>query len=134
MTEDVLSLFPREQHTDLALTQLTEDDLEVAEASIRFALQSCPVEGVLTGPDGTPVTYDSLQTLLGKLEGLENQSDIGPQLDGDALGQLRSVIGYTSENCPVENVSTFHDGRPILGINILALAEKLRNEEPVRQT
>ncbi|HXX72091.1 MAG TPA: hypothetical protein VEI80_00215 [Candidatus Acidoferrales bacterium] len=111
------------------MPELTEDDLEVAEASIRFALQSCPVEGVLTGPNGAPVTYDSLQTLLEKLVESENRSDSGPQLGDDVLSQLKEVIGYTSENCPVENVSTFHDGRPILGVNVLALANKLSNLE-----
>jgi hypothetical protein len=112
------------------LPELTEDELEVAEASIAFALQNCPVEGVLTGPDGTPVTYDGLQALLERLREMENRS--GPQLDDDILNQLKAVIDYTNENCPVENVSTFHDGRPILGSNITALAEKL-NEQSVNQ-
>jgi len=108
------------------LTELTEDELEVAEASIAFALQNCPVEGVLTGLDGTPVTYDGLQNLLENLREMENRSDSGPQIDDEILNLLKAVIDYTSENCPVENVSTFHDGRPILGTNIMALAEKLR--------
>jgi hypothetical protein len=42
------------------------------------------------------------------------------------LETLRSVIDYTSENCPVEGVSTFHDGRPMTGKNIMTLDEKLR--------
>ena len=115
------------------MLELTEDDLEVAEASITFALQNCPVEGVLTGPDGAPVTYDGLQALLGKLHEMENRSDSGQQLGDDIRSQLKAVIDYTSENCPVENVSTFHDGRPILGSNILALAEKLRQQASVNQ-
>ena len=115
------------------MLELTEDDLEVAEASITFALQSCPIEGVLTGPDGTPVTYDGLQNLLDKLQEMENRSDSGPQIGDDVLSQLKAVINYTSENCPVENVSTYHDGRPILGTNIMALAEKLRQKASVNQ-
>lgn len=115
------------------MLELTEDELEVAEASLTFALQNCPVEGVLTSPDGTHVTYDGLQTLLETLKGMENRSDARPQIAVDIQSQLRAVIGYTSENCPVENVSTFHDGRPILGANIMALAEKLREQASVDQ-
>jgi len=115
------------------LLELTEDDLEVAEASINFALQNCPVEGLLTGPDGAPVTHDGLQALLEKLQEMENRSDSGAQLGDDIQSQLKVVIDYTSENCPVENVSAFHDGRPILGNNILALAEKLREQASVSQ-
>ena len=48
----------------MSLLELTEDELEVAEVGIAFALQNCPVEGVLTSPDGTPVTYDGLQAVL----------------------------------------------------------------------
>ena len=106
---------------------MTEDDLEVAEASISFALQNCPVEGVLTGPDGMAVTYDGLQALLGRVKELENRSDNGPMPD-DVVAQLQAVIDYTSENCPVESVSTFHDGRPILGRNVTDLAEKLKEQ------
>jgi hypothetical protein len=113
------------------LPDLTEDELEVAEASITFALQNCPVEGVLTGPDGTPVTFDGLQALLERLKEMENRS--GTQLDDDILNQLKAVVDYTSENCPVESACTFHDGRPILGINIMALAEKLREKKLANQ-
>jgi hypothetical protein len=113
------------------LLELTEDELEIAEASINFALQNCPVEGVLTGVDGAPVTYDGLQALLEKLQDMENR--FGPQLDDDVLNQLKAVIDYTGENCPVENVSTFHDGRPILGSSIMALAERLRGRTSANQ-
>jgi len=41
--------------------ELIENDLEVAEASVRFALENCPVEGVLSREDGTPVSLDGLQ-------------------------------------------------------------------------
>ena len=115
------------------MLELTEDELEVAEVSIAFALQNCPVEGVLTSPDGTPVTYDGLQALLERLKEMENRPGSGPQIDDEILNQVRAVIDYTSENCPVENVSTFHDGRPILGTNITALAEKLRAQASERR-
>jgi len=113
------------------MLELTEDELEIAEASITFALQNCPVEGVLTGADAAPITYDDLQDLLERLQNMENRS--GPQPDDDILDRLKAVIDYTSENCPVENVSTFHDGRPILGSNIMALAERLRGRTSVDQ-
>ncbi len=115
------------------MPELTDDDLEIAEASITFALQNCPVEGVLTGVDGAPVTYDDLQLLLERLKEMENRSDSGPRLDHEALSRLKVVIDYTSENCPVENVSTFHDSRPILGSNMMALAKKLKEQASVNQ-
>jgi hypothetical protein len=104
--------------------ELTEDDLEVAEASLSFALQSCPVEGVLSSPEGTPVTYDKLQSLLDELRQVEAKSS-NSELGEESLLQLKVVIDYTSENCPVENVATFHDGRSISGKDIMALAQKL---------
>jgi hypothetical protein len=104
--------------------KLTEDDLEVAEASLGFALQNCPVEGVLSSPGGTPVTYDELQSLLDELRQAEDKPS-NSELGEEALLQLKVVIDYTSENCPVENVATFHDGRSIAGKDIIALAKKL---------
>ena len=110
---------------DLAEPELTKDDLEVAEASIRFAMQSCPVEGVLSMDDGSPVSLDDLQSLIEVLEEVEKQKVLPLRLNEDALAQLKGVIRYTSENCPVENVATFHDGRAISGRDIMALAGKL---------
>jgi len=104
--------------------ELTQDDLEVAEASIRFAMDNCPVESLLSNEDGTSVTLDELQTLMGRVKEIEDQALPHPKID-DVVVRLRSVIDYTSENCPVEGVATFHDGRPISGRSITALAEKL---------
>lgn len=98
--------------------------MEVAEASVKFAMENCPVEGLLSKEDGTSISLDDLQTLLEKLQRLERTP--GNRLDDDVAPTLRSVIDYTSENCPVEGVSTFHDGRPISGRDIMALDEKLR--------
>ncbi len=104
--------------------ELTEDDLEVAEASVKFAMENCPVEGLLSRDDGTSISLGELQTLLERLA--ESEKTPGTKLDEDVAAALRSVIDYTSENCPVEGVATFHDGRPISGRNIIALDEKLR--------
>lgn len=109
--------------------ELTEEDLQVAEASVRFALENCPVEGILSNEDGTPVSLDELRTLLERLGEIENQPTTAPMLNEDVLVPLKGVIDYTSENCPVEAVATFHDGRPISGKDIMTLAEKLK--EPV---
>jgi hypothetical protein len=106
--------------------ELTEDDLEVAEASIRFAMENCPVEGLLSNEDGSSVSLDDLQALLERLE--ETERTPGLKLSGDILVTLRSVIDYTSENCPVEGVAKFHDGRPISGKNVMLLDEKLRDQ------
>lgn len=107
--------------------ELTEDDLEVAEASVRFAMENCPVEGLISNGDGSSISFDDLQALLERVE--ETERTPGLKLAGDALVTLRSVIDYTSENCPVEDVATFHDGRQISGKNIMALHEKLKEEE-----
>jgi len=106
--------------------ELTEIELEVAEASVRFAIDNCPVEGLLSNEDGTSFSLDEAQALLEKLNEVESESTTGGGLGSDAANQLRTIIDYTSENCPVEGVATFHDGRPILGNDIMALAEKLR--------
>jgi hypothetical protein len=104
--------------------ELTEDDIEVAEASVRFAMENCPVEGLLSNEDGSSISLDDLQALLERVEEIERTP--GLKLGGDAVTTLRSVINYTSENCPVEGVATFHDGRPISGKNITTLDAKLR--------
>ena len=109
----------------MSKVQFTEDDLEVAEASVRFAMENCPVEGLLSNEDGTPVSLDELQSLLETLGEIENQHAPGSTLGEDMVSRLKSVIVYTSENCPVEGVATFHDGRPISGKSITMLAEKL---------
>jgi hypothetical protein len=103
---------------------LSEDELEVAEASVKFAMENCPVEGLLSREDGTDISVDDLQSLLVKLQDAEKAP--GLTLDEDVLLSLRSVMSYTSENCPVEGVSTFHDGRQISGKNIMTLEQKLR--------
>lgn len=104
--------------------ELTEDELEVAEASVRFAMENCPVEGLLSREDGTPLSLDDLQGLRGKLEAIENSAEL--RIEEGVIADLRAVIGYTSENCPVEGVATFHDGRPISGRDIMSLVEKLK--------
>ncbi len=106
--------------------ELSEDDLEIAEASVRFAMENCPVEGLLSKDDGTSISLDELQSLLEKLEEIERTPALAPS--GDVVSTLRSVISYTSENCPVEGVATFHDGRPITGRSIMTLSEKLSNQ------
>jgi len=106
--------------------ELTEDDLEVAEASVRFAMENCPVEGLLSREDGNSISLDDLQALLERIE--EAERTPGLKLSGDAVLTLRSVIEYTSENCPVEGAATFHDGRPISGKNIMTLGEKLKGQ------
>ena len=111
---------------------MTEDDLEVAEASVSFAMENCPVEGLLTREDGTSISLDDLQTLRGKLKEAENSPD--HRIGEEAVASLRSVIDYTSENCPVEEMATFHDGRPISGRSIIALDEKLRDMGPDQPT
>jgi hypothetical protein len=111
----------------LTETRLTEGDLEVAEASIRFAMENCPVEGVLTHDDGSSASLDELQALMENLRGLEGTSIAESTLGEGSTSQLRIVIDYTSENCPVEGVTAFHDGRRISGRDIVALAEKLRH-------
>jgi len=67
-----------------------------------------------------------MQTLLERLQEIENTP--GPDFGEDITPILRSVIDYTSENCPVEGVATFHDGKPISGRDIMTLDEKLREQ------
>jgi hypothetical protein len=104
---------------------LTEDDLEVAEASVRFAMENCPVEGLLSKEDGTQVTLDELQALLDRLNEIEGRQAPSVNLGEALTAQLRNVVDYTSQNCSVEGVTSFHDGRPVPGKSITTLAEKL---------
>jgi hypothetical protein len=101
---------------------LSEDELEVAEASVKFALENCPVDGLLSTPDGTPVTLDEAQVLLDRLREVQSSS---LELESSLLAELRAVMDYTSQNCPVESVASFHDGRPITGRDIVSLTQKL---------
>jgi len=105
--------------------ELTQDDLEVAVASVGFAMENCPVEGLLSKEDGTPVTLDELQALLDRLGQVRGQTEPAVTLSEDLRAQLKIIIDYTSENCPVEGVASFRDGRPVSGRNVTTLAEKL---------
>jgi hypothetical protein len=108
------------------LRDLTQDDMEVAEASVRFAMENCPVEGLLSKEDGTSISLDEMQSILEKLQ--EAEKTPGFKIGGEVALTLKSVIDYTSENCPVEGVAVFHDGRPISGKDIMTLDEKLREQ------
>ncbi len=105
---------------------LTEDELEVAEASITFALQNCPVEGILSTEDGSPITLDMLQDLLDALKGAEMEPGNATSFNREELLRLEGVMSYTYENCPVEGATTFHDGRLISGRESAALVAKIR--------
>ncbi len=107
---------------------MTQDDLEVAVASVRFAMENCPVEGLLSNEDGTAVTLDELQALLDRLGQVQGQTEPTVTLSEDLRAQLKNIIDYTSENCPVEGVASFRDGRPVSGRNVTALAEKLSSQ------
>ena len=100
--------------------------MEVAEASVKFAMENCPVEGLLSKEDGTPISLDDLQTMMEKLQ--ETEKTPGIKTSDYITPDLRSIIDYTSENCPVEGVATFHDGRQISGRDIMTLVEKLREQ------
>jgi hypothetical protein len=115
----------------MAGVALTQDDLEVAVASVRFAMENCPVEGLLSNEDGTAVTPDELQALLDRIGQIQDQPAPGVTLSEDLRAQLKSIIDYTSENCPVEGVSSFRDGRPVSGRNVTTLAEKLSSRGQV---
>ena len=104
----------------------TEEDLEVAEAEVEFAMQNCPVEGIVSTVDGTPVTFEDLESILAKLKELEGSPGTVGALEGGQLLQLEALSDYTFENCPVESTATFHDGRPVSGQDIAALAGKLK--------
>lgn len=106
-------------------TEFTEDDLEVAEAEIEFAMQNCPVEGIISTSDGAPVSFDDLQALLEKLKGMVGQVRM-EELEGNQILQLEALSEYTGENCPVESTATYHDGRQVSGRDIASLAEKLK--------
>ena len=84
------------------------------------------MEGLLSKDDGTPVTLDDLQALLARLIEIESGRAPNVNLGEDIVALLRNVIDYTSENCPVEGVTSFHDGRSVSGNSITTLAEKLR--------
>ena len=106
--------------------ELTENELEIAEASISFAIENCPIEGLLSNEDGTSISLDEAQALLEKLKAAENEPPKGGGLGIDTTTKLKIIIDYTSENCPVEAVATFHEGKPISGNDIATLPEKLR--------
>ncbi len=106
--------------------ELTEDDLEVAEDEVEFAMQTCPVEGIVSASDGALVTFDDLEGILDKLRGMSRQTVSVGELDGSEILKLEALTDYTYENCPVENTATFHDGRQVSAKDIAALRDKLK--------
>ncbi len=105
--------------------ETTEDDLEVVRAEVEFAVQNCPVEGVLSTTNMEQVTFDDLQNLQARLDGLKGRQDWAAELSRKEILELCALVEYTVENCPVEGSATHADGRPILGSDVSSLAQKI---------
>lgn len=89
-------------------------------------MANCPVEGVVSTPDGAPVTLDMLQALQERLKEIEGTPEKISELGGEQILQLRALMEYTNENCPVDSTTTFRDGRRILGRDISTFTEKIK--------
>ncbi len=94
---------------------------------MEFAMQNCPVEGILSTSDGGSVTFDDLQAILERLKALEGQPGRMQELEGEQILQLEALTEYTYENCPVERAGTFHDGRQVSAKDIGTLRAKLKD-------
>lgn len=104
---------------------LSAEELEVAKANLRFALENCPVDGGILIEDGGTTSRESVEGLLKRLEAVEARPTDALDLGNEDVNILKAVADYGLETCPVEGGMMLDDGRPVSKAALRALREKI---------
>lgn len=89
---------------------LSGEELAVAKANLRFALDNCPVDGGLPLEDGCVSSREATEALLGRLEAMGTQGVKATDLAYEEVGLLKAIADYALDGCPIEGGMTLDDG------------------------
>lgn len=103
---------------------LAVEDVEVAKANVRFALENCPVDGGILAEDGCSFSRESVEVTLGRLEESESSASRGP-LGDDELKVMRALADYALEECPIEGGLIRDDGSLVSRSDLRAYRERI---------
>ncbi|HUI00619.1 MAG TPA: hypothetical protein VLX56_03190 [Nitrososphaerales archaeon] len=112
------------QTTNAGLT-LTEQELGVAKANLRFALENCPVDGGILVEDGCSFTRETVESLLSRLESWSPGAAAGTAPSDDDLKVMRALADYALEDCPIEGGLFLDDGSLVSRSDLRAYREKI---------
>ncbi|MGH9920031.1 MAG: hypothetical protein ACRD6W_14345 [Nitrososphaerales archaeon] len=104
---------------------LSAEELEVAKANLRFALENCPVDGGILIEDGGTTSRESVEVLLKRLEAVETRTIEALGLSHEDVEILKALADYGLETCPVEGGMMLDDGRLVSKTDLRALREKI---------
>ncbi len=104
---------------------LSAQELQVARANLRFALDNCPVDGGVLLEDGGTTSRESVEALLGRLEAIDVQGVNSPDLSDDEAKMLEAVADYALEECPIEGGMVLDNGRLVSRADIRSLRQKV---------
>lgn len=104
---------------------LSAEEIGVAKANLRFALENCPLDGGILIEDGGTTSRESVEDLLGRLEAIEVRATDAPALSSEDVKALEAVADYGLETCPVEGGMMLDDGTPVSKADLRALREKI---------
>ncbi len=103
---------------------LTPEEIAIAKANLRFALENCPVDGGVLTEDGCSFSSQSVEVLLGRLEELKS-TPLEGRLAEDELEVMRAVADYALDECPVEGGLARDDGSLVLRSDLLAYRKRI---------
>ncbi len=103
---------------------LTPDEIGVAKANLRFALENCPVDGGVLAEDGCSFSRESVEALTDRLEELGSSSG-GAGLSEDELKVMRAVADYALGECPIEGGLIRDDGSLVSRSELRAYRERI---------
>jgi hypothetical protein len=104
---------------------LSAEELEVAKANLRFALEDCPVDGGVLIEDGGTSSRESVEALLKKLESVEAPEVRAIALGSEDLKLLKAVAEYAIDECPIGGGMMLDDGTLVSKTDLVALREKV---------
>ncbi len=116
---------------------LTAEEIAVAMANARFALDNCPVDGGILEEDGGCVSRESVEALQGRLEGLAGGANSGggggggEGLGDEDLKVMRALADYALEDCPIEGGMVLEDGGLVSREDLRAYREKIGAAAPL---
>jgi hypothetical protein len=119
----VIHLEEQAERTDAEAT-LTPDEIGVAKANLRFALENCPVDGGVLAEDGCSFSRESVEALVGRLEERGSGSGVAG-LSEDELKVMRAVADYALDECPIEGGLIRDDGSLVSRSELRAYRERI---------
>jgi len=119
--------------TEAEVGTLSGEEVQVAKANVKFALENCPVDGGILMEDGCAGSRESLEVLLKKLQLVEAQPTTGLDVGGEEVKLLSAVVGFALDFCPIEGGMMLDDGVLVSRENLTALREKLASFPGIAQ-